>query len=160
MRVLFLILFLLITSATFSQCNKPISKKIKNLGDIPYVMVNRDIYESKSGEIIYIKISDVYFKSKLKFIFQSNNLGDTLDVSMVAINRRVLVRKKITNEDCEINYQPFPNSGYYFFVIQTKKVLDEENRPIKGCVGLITLERVTKKGFRKLQKVKWKKNYK
>ncbi len=160
MRVLLVILCLLVSRASFSQCEDLISKKIKNFGDIPYGMINRDVYKSKSGEVVYITIPDVYYKSKLRFVFQSQNFGDTLDVSLVAINRRTLVRKKITNDDCVINYEPFNKSGHYFFVIQTKKVLDDEGKPIWGCVGLITLERVTRKPFRKLQKIEWKKNYK
>jgi hypothetical protein len=160
MRVLFLIIFLLVHYASFSQCDVLIRKKSKNLGDIPYVITKKEVYKTKSGQTVNITLSDIFFKAKHRFIFQSENLGDTLDVSLVAINRRTLLQKKITNDDCIIDYEPFIKSGHYFFVIKTKKVLNDENKPIEGCVGMIMLERVTRKNLRKLQRIKWEKNNK
>ena len=160
MRVLFLIVFLLVHYASFSECEKLISNKLKSLGDIPYRKFNKEFFEVKSGDVFNIKLTDVFFKAKHKFLFQSENLGDTLDISLVGINRRILFRKKITNDDCIIDYEPFIKSGNYFFVIQTKKVLDEDSKPIMGCLGLVTFERITYKNFRKLQRIKWKKNNK
>jgi hypothetical protein len=123
---------------------------------LPYVLYDKVVYHVKSGTVTYIKISDVSYKKKLAFVFQSENLGDTLKVKLITLNRKVLTKKNITKDDCIMRYEPMKKTENYFLMIESKPILDENNKPIMGCYGIAILERVTKKPFKSVQKIQWK----
>lgn len=155
MRFIFFILLIFLPNLVKSQCYELLDQRLNNIGDIPYVMVEKFVFDLTSGKTKTIKINNVAYKTKLGFIFQSKNVGDTLDVSLLTLNRKVLTRKKLTKSDDFLRYEPFRKSEYYFLIIQTKPVLDSLNKPLSGCFGLAVVERVKKKTFKKLQKIEW-----
>lgn len=156
MRVfLFLILFS-ISNISYSQCFELLSEKLNNLDILPYVLYNKIVYESTSGKTFYIKLDDLAFRTKLIFILQSNNLGDSLDVSLVTLNNKILNSKIITKQDCTLRCDPLNKTENYFLIVKSKPVLDEFKRPISGCLGIAILERVKKRPFKKIQKIDWK----
>jgi hypothetical protein len=155
MRLILSILFLFIFSSVKSQCYELLDNRLDNIGDIPYVMVEKFVFDLTPGKTKIVKIKNVAYKTKLGFIFRSYNVGDTMDVSLLTLNRKVLTRRKLTNTDYFLRYEPFRKSEYYFLVIETKPKLDSLNKPVTGCVGLAVVERVKKKTFKKLQKIEW-----
>ena len=156
MRVfLFLILFS-ISNISYSQCFELLSEKLNNLDILPYVLYNKIVYESTSGKTLYIKLDDLAFRTKLIFILQSNNLGDSLDVSLVTLNNKILNSKIITKQDCTLRCDPLKKTENYFLIVKSKPVLDEFKRPISGCLGIAVLERVKKRPFKTMQKIEWK----
>ena len=156
MRVFLFFTFFLITNSAFSQCFDLLSNKLDSTDIIPYILYDKVVFEVTSGKTSYVKLLDVKYKTKLAFLFQSKDLGDTLKVSLVTLNRKVLASKLITRDDFYLRYQPMNRTENYFLIVETKPVLDEEKKPIKGCYGIAILERVTKKPFKSLQKIEWK----
>ena len=65
------------------------------------------------------------------------DLGDTLKVSLITLNRHVLTKKLITKDDYMLRYQPMKKTENYFLMIETKQVLDEEKRAIKDNFFII-----------------------
>jgi hypothetical protein len=124
---------------------------------LPYILYDKLVYDVQSGKSFYVKISDISYKTKLAFLFQSENLGDSLDVSLITLNWKVLSKKIITKDDFIIRYEPMKKSENYFLVIKSKPILDDFGKPISGCIGIAILERVTKKPFKSIQKIEWKK---
>ena len=117
MRVfLFLILFS-ISNISYSQCFELLSEKLNNLDILPYVLYNKIVYESTSGKTLYIKLDDLAFRTKLIFILQSNNLGDSLDVSLVTLNNKILNSKIITKKDCTLRCDPLKKTENYFLIV-------------------------------------------
>ena len=156
MRVfLFLILFL-ITNTSYSQCFELLSNKLDSIDIIPYALYDRVVYDVESGKSFYVKISDVSYKTKLAFLFQSENLGDSLDISLITLNWKVLAKKIITKDDFILRYEPVKKSENYYLMIKSKPILNDIGKPISGCVGIAILERVTRKPFRSIQKIEWK----
>ena len=156
MRVfLFLILFL-VTNTLYSQCFELLSNKLDSIDIIPYALYDRVVYDVESGKSFYVKISDVSYKTKLAFLFQSENLGDSLDVSLITLNWKVLTKKIITKDDFILRYEPVKKSENYYLMIKSKPILNEIGKPISGCVGIAILERVTRKPFKSIQKIEWK----
>jgi hypothetical protein len=141
----------------YSQCSEILNSVLDTIGIIPYALVDKNVYNIKSGKNLEIMVPDAPYKKKYAFLIFGNNVGDTLNVSLITINRHTLSSKKITTNDFRFKYDPFIKSGNYFLRIETKEILDEEKKPITGCVGVVTLERVSSKGFKKLQKIEWKK---
>jgi len=119
---------------------------------IPYLLVDKKVLEIETDKSYSVKISDVKFKKKLIFLFQSNNIGDTIYVELVTLNRKILSKKTITNEDFILRYEPFRKSENYYLLIKTVKSKEKK----KGCLGLVILERVTNRPFKKIQKIEWK----
>jgi len=158
MRVFLILILFFISNISFSQyeCYNLLSKKLNNLDILPYVLYNKIVYENTSGKTFYIKLDDLAFRTKLIFILQSNNLGDSLDVSLVTLNNKILNRKIITNKDCTLRCDPLKKTENYFLIVKSKPVLDEFKRPISGCLGIAILERVKRKPFKKIQKIEWK----
>lgn len=155
MKLVLTFLLFFITFISKSQCYELINNRLNSIDDIPYALVERFVIESKSGKQINIKVKNVEYKTKLGFIIKSHNLGDTLDVSLITLNRKVLTQKKITNTDDFLRYEPFRKSDNYFIIIKTKAIIDSTRKPIDGCLGVIILERVKKKTFSKVQKIEW-----
>lgn len=155
MKVLFFLILFFISYIGHTQCYELVDHSLENIGDIPYAMVDKFVFDVKSGKSVIIKIRNVEYKSKLGFLLLSNNLGDTIDVSLLTLNRKVLTRKRITNSDYFLRYEPFRKSENYFLSIQTKTLLDSNKRVLSGCLAVVVLERVKKKAFVPLQKIKW-----
>jgi hypothetical protein len=156
MRVLWVLLFIFITNMSFGQCLNLLASKLDSMDIIPYVLNDKITKEVKSGQTSYVKLDDVAFKTKLSFLIQSSDLGDTLTVSFITLNRYILAQKKITNQDCILRYEPLKNTQNYFLKIETKPVLDEFKKPITGCYSIAVLERVTRLPFRTIQNIEWK----
>lgn len=157
MRVFLLLFFLFISNLSFSQCFQLIANKLDSMEILPYILYDKLVYDVQSGKSFYVKISDISYKTKLAFLFQSENLGDSLDVSLITLNWKVLSKKIITKDDFIIRYEPMKKSENYFLVIKSKPILDDFGKPISGCIGIAILERVTKKPFKSIQKIEWKK---
>jgi hypothetical protein len=156
MRVFLLIFFLFISNLSFSQCFQLLANKLDSIDIIPYALYDKLMYDVESGKSFYVKISDVSYKTKLAFLFQSENLGDSLDVSLITLNWKVLSKKIITKDDFILRYEPMKKSENYFLVIKSKPILNDVGKPISGCIGIAILERVTKKPFKSIQKIEWK----
>lgn len=156
MRVFLLTLFLFISNLSFSQCFQLLSDKLDSMEILPYILYDKVVSHVKSGTVTYIRLNDVSYKTKLAFVFQSEDLGDTLKVKLITLNRKVLSKKNITKDDCIFRYEPMKKTENYFLMIETKPVLNEDNKAIMGCYGIAILERVTKKPFKSLQKIEWK----
>lgn len=150
------IVFCLFFGTAHSQCFELLSNKIDSMEIIPYYLHDKLVDEVESGNTVVITISDVEYKSKRFFLFQQSDLGDTLDVALMTLNKKVLARKYITKDDYILRCDPFWKSGNYFLVITTKKKLDDINKPVIGCLGIAILERLTKRPFKKIQKIDWK----
>jgi hypothetical protein len=156
MRVFLLLFFLFISNLSFSQCFQLLANKLDSVEILPYILYDKLMYDVKSGKSFYVKISDVSYKTKLAFLFQSENLGDSLDVSLITLNWKVLSKKIITKDDFILRYEPMKKSENYFLVIKSKPILNDVGKPISGCLGIAILERVTKKPFKSIQKIEWK----
>lgn len=156
MKIFLSIVFFLIFGTANSQCYELLSNKIDSMEIIPYYLHDKLVDEVESGKTIVVTIRDVEYKSKRFFLFQQNDLGDTLDVALMTLNKKVLARKYITKDDYILRCDPFWKSGNYFLVITTKKKLDDINKPVMGCLGIAILERLTKRPFKKIQKIEWK----
>jgi hypothetical protein len=156
MRVFLLTLFLFISNLSFSQCFELLANKLDSMEILPYILYDKLMYDVESGKSFYVKVSDVSYKTKLAFLFQSENLGDSLDVSLITLNWKVLSNKIITKDDFILRYEPMKKSENYFLVIKSKPILNDVGKPISGCIGIAILERVTKKPFKSIQKIEWK----
>ena len=115
------------------------------------------VYNVPSRESVSIKIRGGKYKSKLGFIFQFDNLGDTLYVYLYTLNRKLLTSKIVTNDDCFLRYEPFIKSENYFLIIHMQKQPAADKQKTAGCLGLAVVERVKRKGLKKVQKITWKK---
>ena len=155
MKILFTFILFLVTHLSNSQCFEKLNARLDSIDDIPYVMEEKFVFDVKSGKLLFIKVKNVFYKTKLGFIFQSHNLGDTLDVTLMTLNKKILTRKKITNNDYFLRYEPFRKSENYFLSVQTKTQLDSNKRVIEGCLGVVIVERVSKKAFKSVQNIKW-----
>ena len=155
MKLVLTFLLFFISFISKSQCYELIDNRLNSIDDIPYALVERFVIESKSGKQISVKVKNVEYKTKLGFIIKSNNLGDTLDVTLMTLNKKVLAKKKITSTDDFLRHEPFRKSENYFMIIQTKALIDSTKQPVYGCLGIIILERVKKKTFSKVQKIEW-----
>jgi len=156
MKLLFTILFCFVFGVARSQCFELLSEKLDSIEDVPYGLYEKSVYDIPSGKSISLKIYDVKYKSKFVFLFQWYDLGDTIDVTLITLNWKVLSRKTLTKNDYILRYEPFKKSEDYFLVITTKKKLDDINKPVMGCLGIAILERLTKRPFKKIQKIEWK----
>lgn len=145
-------LFLLISGLVKAQCFSILSNKLETLETIPYSLVDKRVYDIESGKIYSVKISNVQFKSKLAFLIQTYGVADSIDVTLTTLNRKVLAKKIIKNDDCILRYEPFKKSENYFLLIKIPTSKEKQ----KGCLGLLILERVTKRPFKKVQKIRWK----
>jgi hypothetical protein len=153
---LFLILFF-ISNISFSQCFELLSNKLDSTKNIPYGLHEKSVYDIPSGKSISLKIYDVKYKSKFVFLFQWYDLGDTIDVTLITLNWKVLARKTLTKNDCILRYEPFKKSEDYFLIVTTKVKLGDNKKPLTGCLGMAILERLTKRPFKQIQKIEWKK---
>lgn len=159
MRIVFFFIFFFISFLGKTQCYESLSNRLENIENIPYAMVEKFFLDVKSGSSVSVKVQNVLYKTKLGFIINSVNLGDTLDVTLITLNRKVLARKKITKDDDFLRHDPFRKSENYFLIIQTSPIIDTSNhKPIYGCIGIAVLERVKKKALKKVQKIDWKEN--
>lgn len=156
MKMFLSIVFCLVFGTAHSQCFELLSNKIDSMEIIPYYLHDKLVNEVESGKTIVVTIRDVEYKSKRFFLFQQSDLGDTLDVALMTLNKKVLARKYITKDDYILRCDPFWKSGNYFLVITTKEKLDDTNKPVIGCLGIAILERLTKRPFKKIQKIDWK----
>ena len=157
MRVfLFLILFF-ISNISFSQCFELLSVKLDSTENVPYGLHEKAVYSIPSGKTISLKVNDVKYKSKLAFLFQWCDLGDTIDVSLITLNWKILAKKTLTKNDCILRYEPFKKSENYFLIVTTRVKLDDNKKPLTGCLGMAILERLTKRPFKQIQKIEWKK---
>ena len=156
MKLLFTILFCFVFGTARSQCFELLSEKLDSAGNVPYSLVDKFSYDIPSGKTISLKIRDVKYKSKLAFIFQWYDLGDTMDVTLMTLNWKVLARKTITKNDFILRYDPFKKSENYFLIVTTKVKLGDNKKPLTGCLGLAILERITKRPFKAIQKIDWK----
>ena len=120
MKTFLTIVFFLIFGTAHSQCYELLSNKIDSMELIPYYLHDKLVDEVESGKTIVVTIRGVGYKSKRFFLFQQNDLGDTLDVSLVTLNKKVLARKYITKNDYILRCDPFRKSGNYFLIITTK----------------------------------------
>ena len=155
---LLIVLLLLLPNTGSSQCFDLLEKKLNTFEKIPYEMVDRFVFDIPSSQPISIKIKDGKYKSKLGFMFQFNNLGDTLYVSLYTLNRKLLASKKITNDDCFLRYEPFIKSENYFLIVHTQKQPAADKQKTTGCLGLAIVERVKRKGLKEVQKITWGKD--
>jgi hypothetical protein len=157
MRVfLFLILFF-ISNISFSQCFELLSVKLDSTENVPYGLHGKAVYSIPSGRTISLKVNDVKYKSKLAFLFQWYDLGDTIDVSLITLNWKILTKKTLTKNDCILRYEPFKKSENYFLIVTTRVKLGDNKKPLTGCLGMAILERLTKRPFKQIQKIEWKK---
>lgn len=156
MKIFLSIVFCFVFGTANSQCFELLSNKIDSMEIIPYYLIDKLEYTVESGKTIVVTVSSVEYKSKLFFLFQQSDLGDTLDVSLMTLNKKVLARKYITKDDYILRCDPFWKSGNYFLLITTKKKLDDTNQPVIGCLGIAVLERLTKRPFKKIQRIDWK----
>jgi len=129
---------------------------LDSIENIPYGLHEKSVYDVPSGKTINLKISHVEYKSKFAFLFQWHDLGDTMYVTLMTLNKKILVRKTITKNDCILRYEPFRKSENYFLIVTTEVKLDEYQKPLTGCLGVAILERLTKRPFKKIQKIEWK----
>ena len=114
------------------------------------------MYNIQSGKSISLKIYDVKYKSKLVFLFQWCDLGDTIDVTLITLNWKVLAKKTLTKNDYILRYDPFKKSEDYYLIVTTRVKLDDNKKPLTGCLGMAILERLTKRPFKQIQKIDWK----
>ena len=156
MRVFLFLMLFLVTNTLYSQCFELLSKRLDSIENIPYGLHEKSVYDVPSGKSISIKIYDVKYKSKFAFLFQWHNLGDTMYVTLMTLNKKILARKTITKNDCILRYEPFRKSENYFLIVTTGVKLDEDKKPLTGCLGMLILERLTKRPFKKIQKIDWK----
>ena len=156
MKILFTFILLFVTHLSNSQCFELLSNKLDSIGNVPYGLHGKGVYSIPSGKTISLKISDVKYKSKLAFLFQWCDLGDTIDVSLITLNWKVLARKNITKNDCILRYEPFKKSENYYLIVTTKVKIDSNKKPLTGCLGMAILERLTKRPFKQIQKIDWK----
>lgn len=151
--IILLIAFLFMNfGVTKSQCFNLLSTKLDNIEKLPYSLIDKRVYDIKSGNIYSVKLSNISYKTKLAFLVQSFGVKDSVDVTLTTLNRRVLAKKLLTNEDCILRYEPFKKTENYFLLI---KIPYSQEKKI-GCIGILILERVTKKPFTKIQKIEWK----
>jgi len=155
-KLILTILFSFIFNLVHSQCFELLSKRLDTIKNIPYGLHEKSVYDVPSGKSISIKIYDVKYKSKFAFLFQWHNLGDTMYVTLMTLNKKILARKIITKNDCMLRYEPFRKSENYFLIVTTGVKLDEDKKPLTGCLGVLILERLTKRPFKKIQKIEWK----
>ena len=156
MKLLFTIIFCFIFNLAHSQCYELLSNKLDSMDIIPYGLREKSVYNIPSGKSISLKIRDVKYKSKFAFLFQWHDLGDTMDVTLITLNWKVLARKTITKDDYILRYEPFKKSENYFLIVTTKVKLDSNKKPLTGCLGMAVLERLAKRPFKKIQKIDWK----
>ena len=156
MKLLFTIIFCFIFNLAHSQCYELLSNKLDSMDIIPYGLREKSVYNIPSGKTISLKIRDVKYKSKFAFLFQWHDLGDTMDVTLITLNWKVLARKTITKDDYILRYEPFKKSENYFLIVTTKVKLDSNKKPLTGCLGMAVLERIVKRPFKKIQKIGWK----
>jgi hypothetical protein len=155
-KLILTILFSFISNLAHSQCYELLSNKLDSTENLPYGLHEKAVYSIPSGKTISLKIRDVKYKSKFAFLFQWHDLGDTMDVTLVTLNWKVLARKTITKNDFILRYEPFKKSENYFLIVTTKVKLDSNKKPLTGCLGMAILERLTKRPFKKIQKIEWK----
>jgi len=148
---LFSLLFL-ISNLVCGQCFDILSTKLDNLEVIPYSLVDKRVYDVESGKTYTVKISDVQFKTKLAFLIQTHGIADSIDVTLITLNWKVLSRKIVKNGDCILRCDPFKKSENYFLLIKIPPTKEVQ----KGCLGLLILKRETKRAFKKVQKIEWK----
>jgi hypothetical protein len=156
MKLLFTIIFSFIFNLAHSQCYELLSNKLDSTENVPYGLYEKSTYNIPSGKTISLKVRNVKYKSKLAFLFQWSDLGDTIDVSLITLNWKVLARKTLTKNDCILRYEPFKKSENYYLIVTTKVKLDSNKKPLTGCLGMAILERLTKRPFKQIQKIDWK----
>jgi len=155
-KLILTILFSFILNLAHSQCYELLSDKLDSMDIIPYSLHEKSVYSIPSGKTISLKIRNVKYKNKFAFLFQWYDLGDTMDVTLMTLNWKILARKTITKNDCILRYEPFKKSENYFLIVTTKAKLDANKKPLTGCLGMAILERLTKRPFKQIQKIDWK----
>ena len=156
MKAILTLLFCFVFGIAHSQCFELLSSKLDSTENMPYGLHEKSVYSVQAGKTISLKISDVKYKSKLAFLFQWSDLGDTVDVTLITLNWKRLAKKTMTRNDCILRYEPFKKSENYFLIVTTRAPLDNNTQPITGCLGLAVLERLTKRPFKQIQKIEWK----
>jgi len=139
-----------------AQCFELLSKRLDSVSEMPYGLHEKTVYYVQAGKSVSLKISDVKYKSKLAFVFQWHDLGDTIDVALMTLNWKTLAKKTMTKTDCILRYEPFKKSENYFLIVTTREKLNPDRQPITGCLGLAILERLTRRPFKPIQRIEWK----
>lgn len=155
-KLILTILFSFIFNLVHSQCYELLSNKLDSSKNLPYGLYEKSVYNIPSGKTFRLKVDNVKYKSKLVFLFQWNDLGDTIDVSLITLNWKVLAKKTLTKNDYILRYDPFKKSEDYYLIVTTRVKLDDNKKPLTGCLGMAILERLTKRPFKKIQKIDWK----
>ena len=147
----FLLLLLFIPQLLFSQCDNSIMGKLEDMETIPYLLIDKGAVEVEPGKSFTLPIRTEKQYTKYKFIFILEGLLNPVYVSIITLNRKVLIEKKITNTDNSIDII-FKKTEKYFIIINTK--VEEKSEDSSRCIGVVTLMRVSR---RKYQRIKWKK---
>jgi hypothetical protein len=155
-KLILTILFSFILNLAHSQCYELLSNKLDSSKNLPYGLYEKSVYNIPSGKTFSLKVDNVKYKSKLVFLFQWNDLGDTIDVTLITLNWKVLAKKTLTKNDYILRYEPFKKSEDYYLIVTTKVKLDSNKKPLTGCLGMAILERLTKRPFKQIQKIDWK----
>lgn len=136
-RYFFFIIFFIITIVSKSQDSCYLLKKnnYKEIKKISYPLSDKLNLKIPVNTSVYIKIREVSYKEKLLFVFYFYNLGDTIEVKLVTLNRILITSKKITKKDNIFKTPPFKKSGTYFLFVKTYR-LKNNDEDILGCVNL------------------------
>jgi hypothetical protein len=135
------------TNFTFGQC-KDIARNLEKLERIPYLLIDKTIYEIKSD--CYIKIKGLRGNKKARLVFIMEGFKNPIEVTMLTLNRHKLVKKTITKEDNTLSVIPKKSETYYLLID-----INEDPRAGNKCIGLAILERTNQKRF---QKIIWEKS--
>lgn len=149
-----LLLFLLINIA-HAQCYELLKKTLDSTKKTQLGLVEKLELHLQSGKTTVISLRGVKHKSRYTLLFQEENLTDSIDVTLLTINRKTINRKIITKSDHILRCRSFLKSGKYFLVITTRKKIDQFGKPLEGCLGIAILERVRNTSFRKPYRIKW-----
>lgn len=152
MKFLFVFIFLIISEFCKSQCFSQLSSELDKLEKIPYSLMDKRVYDIESGKTYCIKLSRIPYRTKLGFLIQTDGVSDSIDVTLTTLNRKILAKKLITNKDCILRHEPFKKTENYFLLIKIHFSKEKQ----KGCLGLLILERITKRPLGRVQKIRWK----
>ena len=155
MKLVLTLLLLLILNSANAQCFELLTNKLDSIQSKPYALVKKLEYQIESGKTLIVFLQNVEYRTKFTFLIQQSGLNDTLSVSLLTINRQVLNKKVLTREDPILRCNTLKKSGDYFLLITTKERVDEFNKPLWGCLGIVVLERRTSTRFRRLHSLKW-----
>lgn len=144
--ILFLFIFFFKPYLTLSQdsCSIELEKKYKKSIKSNYNKIDCFSQNILPGSSISIKIKKLKFKQRIIFIFHTKKLGDTIEVSILALNGLEIDRKIINNKNCFFRIPQIKKSGDYFMIIKTKNPKSEECFENLGCLSFILYEIVPK----------------